>query len=335
MKARFSALPVSLLWLLGITGMLFLQGCTANRYNAYFEDYEKDYKQRVSYTNHRIQRDGMTIFAREYGVRNNKPTYVLLHGFPDSLHLYDRLAPFLAKDRHIVAFDFIGWGDSDKPLQHRYDVDSLKRDIEAVVDYFGLNSVVLVMHDASGQPGIDWALEHPDKTAGLVLLDMYYSLMPTLKAPEAIDLFSTPGIRRDLSVWATRHSERLWLSRFKAQIARFISNDEQRPRFLKLFAHQSLAIRPAFYGLNRVLRQELKKRQGKQQQLRYFQAPVRIIFGQQDPYMNEGVARSFHALFPHSELFMIQHAGHFVQIDQPEKVAALLRDFPSRSHSNQ
>ncbi len=331
MKPKISALSISLLWIL-IT--LFLQGCTANRYNTFVAAYENSFRERVSYKTHHVPRDGLSIVAREYGAKNDKPTYVMLHGFPDSLHLYDRVAPLLAKDRHIIAFDFIGWGDSDKPLQHRYDVASLTRDLDAVVDYFKLRKVVLVMHDASGQPGIDWALEHSEKTAGLVLLDMYYAAMPTLKAPEAIDLFSTPGLRRDLSVWATRHSDRLWLSRFKAQIANFIENDAQRPRFVKLFAHQSLAIRPAFYGLNRVLREEIKQRQAKQQQLREFKAPVRIIFGQQDPYMNEGVARAFDALFPHSELFMIQQAGHFVQIDQPEQVANLMRYFPtSNKHS--
>jgi pimeloyl-ACP methyl ester carboxylesterase len=50
----------------------------------------------------------------------------------------------------------------------------------------------LVAHDASGPPAIDWALAHPDRVAGLVLLNTYYCEMPTLRPPEAIWLFSTP-----------------------------------------------------------------------------------------------------------------------------------------------
>jgi pimeloyl-ACP methyl ester carboxylesterase len=40
---------------------------------------------------------------------------VLMHGFPDNTHLYDRLVPRLAGRRPVVRFDFLGWGRSDKP----------------------------------------------------------------------------------------------------------------------------------------------------------------------------------------------------------------------------
>jgi pimeloyl-ACP methyl ester carboxylesterase len=58
-----------------------------------------------------------------------------------------------------------------------------------------LGQVVLVAHDASGPPAIDWALGHPERVAGLVLLNTYYCEMPTLRPPQAIWLFSTPVIR--------------------------------------------------------------------------------------------------------------------------------------------
>ena len=39
---------------------------------------------------------------------------VLMHGFPDSTHLYDRLVPHLAGRAPVVRFDFLGWGRSDR-----------------------------------------------------------------------------------------------------------------------------------------------------------------------------------------------------------------------------
>ena len=38
---------------------------------------------------------------------------MLLHGFPDNHHLYDRLVRMT--ERHVVVFDFLGWAESDKP----------------------------------------------------------------------------------------------------------------------------------------------------------------------------------------------------------------------------
>jgi pimeloyl-ACP methyl ester carboxylesterase len=59
---------------------------------------------------------------------------------------------------------------------------------------------------------------------------------------------------------------------------------------------------------------------------------VRIIFGAADPYLNAGVAKRFHRLFPSSELFLLPSARHYVQIDDPEEVARLLLSIPTREN---
>ena len=326
--------PKRLAAMLFVFSFPLLQACSTADHSAYIRSYEDAYQKRVPYSSHRVRRDGFPIYAREYGVKSERPAIVMMHGFPDSMHLYDRLVPLLATDRHIITFDFLGWGDSDKPLDHNYDVASLRRDLETVITHFGLKRLVLVVHDASGQPGIDWALENPDKIAGMVLLNTYYGPAPTLKAPEAIARFSTPGLRRELSVWATRHFDYLWMRGYREQIARFISTKELREPFQKLLGYQSLQIRPAFYGLNRVLREEIVKRRQKMERLQSFHRPVRIIFGNDDPYLNAGVAKDLNRLFPDSELFLVKDAGHFVQIDKPAVLAELMRDFPPSGEAN-
>jgi pimeloyl-ACP methyl ester carboxylesterase len=59
-----------------------------------------------------------------------------------------------------------------------------------------------------------------------------------------------------------------------------------------------------------------------------FGQPVRIIFGEADPYLSAGVARDFHAKFPTSELFLLPGARHFPQLDEPEEVARLILSTP-------
>jgi haloalkane dehalogenase len=58
----------------------------------------------MNFTEYSVQRDQHRIYAREYA--GEKPTIVLMHGFPDNLHLYDRLLPHLSL-RHVVTFDFL------------------------------------------------------------------------------------------------------------------------------------------------------------------------------------------------------------------------------------
>src|SRR3712207_4232749 len=123
------------------------------------------HEEKKAYAEHTVKRGPYRIRAREYP--GDEPAIVLMHGFPDNLHLYDRVVPYLA-GRRVVAFDFLGWGRSDKPAGYPYTATNQIGEIGAVMDAVGLDRAVLVAHDASGPPAIDWAFAHPDRVAGLV-----------------------------------------------------------------------------------------------------------------------------------------------------------------------
>lgn len=110
-----------------------------------------------------VQRDQYRIYVRDYP--GEEPTITLMHGFPDNLHLYDRLVPHLSPPRHVVAFDFLGWGASDKPPGYPYTASSQVGDLDAVITQLRLRQVTLVAHDASGPPAIDWAISQPERVA--------------------------------------------------------------------------------------------------------------------------------------------------------------------------
>ena len=89
------------------------------------------------------------------------------------------------------------------------------------------------------------------------------------------------------------------------------------------------AERPAFWALNDDLLMTAISRRKMIPKMRAFARPVRIIFGEADPYLNKRVARKFHELFPTSELFLLPGARHYVQIDEPEEVARLILSTPT------
>jgi haloalkane dehalogenase len=277
---------------------------------------------------HSIKRaDGNVINAREFGAvfKDQKPTYVLMHGFPDNQRLYDLLIPLLAKTHHVVSFDFLGWGDSEKPPTHNYRVSSQRADLDAVVAAFNLESVMIVVHDLSGQVGIDWALDNEAKTAELVLLNSYYNAMPTLVAPGAIEFYSKPGVLRDLARWGAVRAP----SRFQAgvanQLSEFMSTDAARQDFVPIFVHTAPAMRPAFFSAVSALWLEIEARANESARMRAFAKPVRIVFGADDPFLNSGVAKSFSQLFKKSCVQLIANANHYVQLDQPREVASALQ----------
>ena len=272
-----------------------------------------------------VQRDQHRIYVRDHP--GAEPTIVVMHGFPDNLHLYDRLLPHLSPPRRVVAFDFLGWGNSDKPAGYPYTTDNQVGDLDAVITQLKLGPVVLVAHDASGPPAIDWALAHPERVEGLVLLNTYYCEMPTLRPPEAIWLFSTPVVRSVARPVSQIFGNWLFRRMYWWQVGRFIRDADVRRKFVPLLYQQfdaTPSARPAFFRLNEDLLPMIRSRTKMIPKLREFKRPVRIIFGDADYTLNSGVARTFHEFFPESELFLIPGARHFVQLDEPEQVARLI-----------
>ena len=167
-----------------------------------------------------VQRDQHRIYVRDHP--GAEPAVILMHGFPDNVHLYYRLSPYLSPPRRVVLFDFLGWGSSDKPFGYPYTSDNQVGDLDAVITQLGLGQVVLVAHDASGPPAIDWALAYPERVTGLVLLNTYYCEMPTLRPPEAIWLFSTPVIRSVARPVSRMFGNWLFRQMYWWQVGRFI-----------------------------------------------------------------------------------------------------------------
>jgi haloalkane dehalogenase len=282
-----------------------------------------------SYIEHVVQRGSYHIYAREYP--GEEPAIVLMHGFPDNLHLYDRLVPWLSSSRRVVTFDFLGWGASDKPVGYPYSAANQVLDVDAVVEQLKLEQIVLVAHDASGPPAIDWALGHPDRVAALVLLNTYYCAMPTLRAPEAIRLFSTPIVRNVARFVSKLFHNFLFRKMYWWQVGKFMRDAAVRDEFVPLL-YQQFAVKsstqPAFFSLNEDLLSTVRSRTKMIPKMNTFRRPVRIIFGESDPYLNVGVARRFHELFPTSDLFLVGDARHYVQIDEPKEVARLILSTP-------
>jgi haloalkane dehalogenase len=276
-----------------------------------------------------VQRDQYHIYVRGYA--GAEPAIILMHGFPDNLHLYDRLIPYLSPPRRVVTFDFLGWGDSDKPLGYAYTSKNQVLDLDAVIKQSNLGPVVLVAHDASGPPAIDWALNHSAQVAALILLNTYYCEMPTLKAPEAIWLFSTPIVRNIARFISGIFDYWVFRRMYWWQVGRFFREAEVREAFVPLLYQQFTAVpsaRPAFFRLNEDLLPTLRSRSKMIPQLKEFRRPVRIIFGDADPYLNKGVAQKFHEVLPTSDLFLLPGARHFVQMDEPQEVARLILSTP-------
>jgi haloalkane dehalogenase len=72
-----------------------------------------------AFTEHHVPTEQGSLYVRDYP--GDGPAFVMMHGFPDNSHIYDRLIPHLvAGGRRTIVFDFLGFGGSDKPVGAAY-----------------------------------------------------------------------------------------------------------------------------------------------------------------------------------------------------------------------
>jgi haloalkane dehalogenase len=275
-----------------------------------------------------VERGPHRIHARQQP--GDGPPIVLMHGFPDNHHLYDRLVPHLP-GRHVVVFDFLGWGESHKPAGYDYTFENQAGDLDAVVKALGLDRVVLVPHDASGPAAINWALDHPDQVASIVALNMFYGDIPgaPLNPPEAIRLFSDPSFARLTAHFAASLPQFRWLYDF--QVGGFIQDDDVRRAFVPLLFHQfedQPSSVDAFMRLDADLIPAVLAATERTDELRSFAAPVRVAFGENDSYLTAAYGAGLAALFPHGAATPVAGA-HFPQLDAPADVAQAILGAPT------
>lgn len=104
------------------------------------------------------------------------PPLLLLHGAPQSLATWYKIAPQLAKDYTVVAADLRGYGDSSKPPDGENHAGHSKRamaqDGVEVMRHFGFDKFAIVGHDRGGRVAHRMALDHADKLTKVAVIDI-------------------------------------------------------------------------------------------------------------------------------------------------------------------
>ncbi len=269
------------------------------------------------------------VFVRE--IPGEDPPIVLMHGFPDDHRIYDKLLPRLAP-RRAVAFDWLGYGRSDRLGAARFALEDHGPELVAVLDELGITRAVLVGHDASGPDSVAFAVAHAERVAHLVLLNTIFGRQPSLKLPEMIRLLADPELTPLADAMVNDEGQRLWLLLHTATQWGLDAVDPQG------LAIQSIL--PQFFGdagqpdaiaavraWTALLFDSLDEQDalGDSGALGQLEVPVSVIFGETDRYLNPSLAAEIAGLFKAPSFHLVQDASHWPQYDQPEVVADLLK----------
>ncbi|MFN8848859.1 MAG: alpha/beta fold hydrolase [Inhella sp.] len=108
---------------------------------------------------------------RDEGPRTDPLPILLLHGTSDSLHTWDGWAKDLSKTRRVLRVDLPGFGLTGPAPSGDYGTRQYVAFVQALLDQQQLRRVVIVGNSLGGEVAWMTAAAHPDRVAGLVLLD--------------------------------------------------------------------------------------------------------------------------------------------------------------------
>lgn len=184
----------------------------------------------------------------------------------------------------------------------------------------GLERLALVVHDWGGLIGLRWACDHPEAVSALIISDTGF--FPDGKWHGMAELMRTPGegeklldgLDEDGFVALMRQSSKGMTDAAIASYWRAFATADGRAAQLELYRSGEFA--------------ELEPYVGK---LAALAVPTLLLWGEDDPFAPIAGARRLLAEIPHAELEVIPGAGHFVVEDEPERYAATVAAFLTRT----
>jgi pimeloyl-ACP methyl ester carboxylesterase len=274
---------------------------------------------------------GHRIFYREAG-SPDRPTLLLLHGFPSSSHAYRELIPLLSGRYHVIAPDDLGSGFSDHPPDVPCTFDRLAEHVTGLVEALGLTSYVLYMQDFGAPVGFRVALAYPERVRALIVQNANAYL---------------EGIGADrLAFFHRAHDDRS--PDGLAALARAVSDETIRDRqYLRDVPGERAArmspdawthdiarlVTPADREIQVQLFQDYASNLDAyprwQEWLRRRRPPTLIVWGERDPVFTAAGARAYLRDVPDAELHLLD-AGHFAVEEKAVEIAQLVTAFMER-----
>jgi pimeloyl-ACP methyl ester carboxylesterase len=94
---------------------------------------------------------------------------LFIHSFGGNTQHWENQLTHLRTSRRAIAMDLRGHGSSASPANNDYTVTSLAKDIATVADSLQLQRFILIGHSMGGSAAIEYAGQHPERVAGLLL----------------------------------------------------------------------------------------------------------------------------------------------------------------------
>lgn len=275
---------------------------------------------------HTVPTNGLQLHVVQCGPTDG-PIVVLLHGFPEFWYSWrGQLLALAAAGYRVWAPDQRGYNLSDKPQKIKdYALPTLAADIIGLLDAAGRGQAIIIGHDWGGIVAWYLAAHYPQRVAQVAILNVPHPAVVARslwRVPDQvlrswyILFFQLPG----LPEWLLRRRNWRWGEQALRRTSRSGTFSEAEvARYKVAWAQPGAA--SAMINWYRALRLSAGAAWPR------IEVPVQLIWGKRDAFLNARLAEISLTQCQNGRLQYFPSATHWVQLEEPAAVNALLLRF--------
>jgi pimeloyl-ACP methyl ester carboxylesterase len=266
-----------------------------------------------------------TIFTR---VTGNGPWITLIHGFPTSSYDWAPLFPTLAQTHRLLAFDLLGFGDSDKPSGHDWSAFEQADIIEALWRHFGVKETRVVAHDVGLTVSLELlALQEEGK---LVTRMTDYTLLnggvyTAFHRPRRAQVL----LQRPLIGFLVARA--MSEAKFSQGLAEVFAPGHQ-PTPEELHQQWETVVRRGgsknYHRLIKYIPERAANKERWEFAVEQSSLPIRFVWGMADPVSGAHMLEVIKERRPGADVVELADVGHYPQLEDPDSVAAAILEGP-------
>jgi pimeloyl-ACP methyl ester carboxylesterase len=260
------------------------------------------------------------IFVRRMG---SGPAMTMLHGFPSSSHDWAKVAPALARSHALLLPDLLGFGASEKPVEHSYSLHEQADLMEALWALEGIESTVIVAHDYAVSVAQELLARRAEGALSVDLVAVHLlngALYPKLAQLEPgqvalLDPEQGPQISANIT-------EELFAMALKPTFAPDFDAAADSAEIWRATARnggQAISHR-----LIRYINDRAEHGTRWVTALEKADVPIAFVWGMLDPVSGAHIAQRIRERLPSAPFLALEQVGHWPSLEVPERVSAAL-----------
>ena len=240
---------------------------------------------------------------------------VLLHGYLESMLVWEDFVPLLYKKVRVVTLDLPGHGIS-QVVGERHSMEFLADTVRAMLDSLGIERCTLVGHSMGGYIGQMCIKKYPEIFTSLI----HFNSNPFADSP-----LKRESRLKEIEV--IENGKLITLAQLS--IPNMYAKGNLRRLDFKVQETIEICETHDPFGISASLR-GLMSREDNVEFLKSTKTPILFVFGDSDNFMDIESANNILSLIPNAKGVIIPSTGHNSFIEEPEKSAQALIDFISQ-----